>query len=114
MLEQSGKFRVVSNLGDIFEIVQGRQHNIYKLNAQGVRVEEWCVHVADWTVPNEDNMLAQKLCIETDIEDLYRQANVWCLPQRLMIHAAGSAARVYNPAPEARTAPALELAASAF
>jgi hypothetical protein len=89
MLEQSGKFRVVSNLGDIFEIVQGRQHNIFKLDVHGVRREEWCIHIRDHTVPDSDNMLAQKLCIETDVEDLYRQANVWSLPNRLMIHQAG-------------------------
>jgi hypothetical protein len=88
MLEQSGKFRVVSNLGSIFEIVQGRQHNIFKLNAQGVRCEEWCVHVADWSVPDFDNMLAQKLCIETNVEELLWQANVWSLPARLMLHTS--------------------------
>jgi len=89
LLEQRGVFRVVSNLGNIFEIVQGRQHNIFKLNAlTGVRIEEWCVHVAPYDVPDFDNMLAQKLCIETDEDELRWQANVWSLPNRGLINSS--------------------------
>ncbi len=97
MLEQAGKFRVVSNLGEVFEIVQGRQHNIFKLNAQGVRCEELCVHVAPFDIPDWDNMLAQKLCVETDVEDMCMQANIWSLPNKLLIHSAGRARAPRDP-----------------
>lgn len=58
----------------IFELQRGRVANIRELNAQGHLVARWCVHPR-LDVPDADTMLAQKLWLEHDCEELLRIAN---------------------------------------
>jgi hypothetical protein len=89
---ERGFFTVVGSRGGIYEIHTGRTHNIYKVDARGRRLEEWCVHVES-DIPDYDNMVAQKLELETNEDGLRRLANVWSLPNHLMIHHAERQAR---------------------
>lgn len=75
MLRTQRKFRIVSNLGNIFEIYEGRMHNIYKLDMAGNTIENWCV-LPHGELAQGDVMLAQKLWLETDEAETERRANV--------------------------------------
>jgi hypothetical protein len=75
MLRTHRKFRVVSNLGNIFEIREGKMHNIYKLDMAGNVLENWCV-LPHGELAQGDVMLAQKLWLETDEAETERCANV--------------------------------------
>jgi hypothetical protein len=75
MLRNHRKFRVVSNLGNIFEIREGRMHNIYKLDMAGNSIENWCV-LPRGELAQCDAMLAQKLWLETDEAETERCANI--------------------------------------
>lgn len=81
-------FRVVSDMGGIFEIEYGRMHNVFALDHNGARVEEWCVTpLGDF--PIWDVMLAQKLALETDSVALADRANIRDLKTgRMVRHAA--------------------------
>lgn len=92
MFERENKFRVVGSRGGIYEIRQGRTHNIFKLDLEGRQIEEWCVHVEAY-LPDCDNMLAQKLDLETNEDGLRLLANIWSRPSGLMIQSAQRQAR---------------------
>lgn len=85
--ERDKAFLVVSNLGHIFKITQKRIHGVFKLNAEGLEIEEWCV-TPNGPIPVCDVMLAQKLALETDEGALRAEANVWELPSRRMVYSA--------------------------
>lgn len=74
-MDRDQKFLCVSDLGEIFEITTRRMHNVFRLNLQGRRVEEWCV-TPFGNFPVYDIMLAQKLALETDSASLRERANV--------------------------------------
>lgn len=85
--ERCRAFRVVSNLGNIFEIAHARTHGIHKLDMQGNQVEQWCT-TPNGRIPICDVMLAQKLYLETDEAGLRQTANVWVMPGFRMVHTA--------------------------
>ncbi len=73
--EQSKKITVVGgHTKNRYEIVKGRAHNIFRLTAEGKRAVEFCVHVED-VVPDDDNVLSQKLMLECAEEELLKIAN---------------------------------------
>jgi hypothetical protein len=78
MMRTQKKFRIVSNKGNIFEIRHGRMHNIFRLDLQGNAVEEWCVLPQGELAPG-DVMLAQKLGLECDEDDVAKHANITVL-----------------------------------
>lgn len=68
-------FRVVSDMGGIFEIEPKQMHNVFALDHTAKRVEEWCV-TPQGDFPVHDVMLAQKLALETDSLALAERANI--------------------------------------
>lgn len=76
--EADKQFHVVSEHGRRYCIRHGRQHNIFEVDADGRRLKELCVHVRE-AVPDEDNLLAQKLALELCEDHLLATANVWDL-----------------------------------
>jgi hypothetical protein len=87
MLRTHHKFRIVSNLGNIFEICEGRMHNIYKLNMEGYRVENWCV-LPSGELAQCDVMLAQKLWLESDEAETERCANITHIATGRLVRSA--------------------------
>ncbi len=77
--EKKGAFRVEGSNGGIYEIECSKvQHNIWRCDHTGRRVEELCVHLrGDARCPDSDHHLAQKLALETDEDSLRRIANKW-------------------------------------
>ena len=72
---KKNKITVIGNSSRLkYEILNGRAHNIFRLNKKGQRVAEFCVHVEDG-VPNEDNVLSQKLMLENAENILIGMAN---------------------------------------
>lgn len=74
-LHRDRQIHVWSKSGKSFRIKCGRQHNIFEMDAEGKDIREYCIHVKD-VVPNFDNMLAQKLMLESYEEEFLRVANV--------------------------------------
>lgn len=72
---ENGYFTVVGGSGRRYRIKRGRQHNIDELDSNGRRIANLCGHVGD-AVPDEDNVLIQKLMLETDEEQFRRIANI--------------------------------------
>lgn len=72
---EHGELTVMGSSGRVYAIQRGRAHNVFELDAQGRRIREFCGHVRD-AVPDDDNVLAQKLLIECDEEEFRRLANV--------------------------------------
>ena len=72
------EFVVEGSNGRRYLIRHGRQHNVFEIDNDGERIVEICGHVRDH-VPNEDNMAAQKLALETDADTFLRIANRWDL-----------------------------------
>lgn len=75
--ERLKRFHVVGNDGKVYRLRRGWAGNLDVVeNAQSEDViERWCVHPRS-SVPAEDNLLAQKLMLETDAGELRRIANV--------------------------------------
>jgi hypothetical protein len=102
MFGESRCFRVVSNLGTVFVLFRQRTHGVFKLDAQGNKVEEWCV-TPNGRIPLDDVLVMQKLALETDELALRAQANVWVLTgsQRgQMVHRAPSQYDQYSDRPD--------------
>jgi hypothetical protein len=72
------RFHVRSQRGLRYCIHRGRQHNVFLVDDDGRRLVEYCGHVRD-AVPDEDNVLAQKLLLEHDEETFLGIANRWKL-----------------------------------
>lgn len=68
------KFRVEAPSGRVYELRRGWAGNVEELGADGKPVNMLCIHPGV-RVPEEDNLLAQKLMIETDEEAFRRTAN---------------------------------------
>lgn len=92
--EASKSFVVTSRSGRRYRITLGRAHNVHELDADGKPALELCGHVADYAVPNGDNVLAQKLMLEASEEEYLKLANVWDLRSgRQMISRSGEPLR---------------------
>lgn len=72
--EEHKHFHVRARSGKRYRIQCGRAHNVFTVRKDGLAVIEHCAHVGA-AVPNEDNILAQKLLIEHDEEAFLRTAN---------------------------------------
>jgi len=59
----------------VYRIEHGYAGNVKLLGADGQPVKRYCIH-ADSRLPNEDQMLAQKLLLEANEEDFLRIANM--------------------------------------
>lgn len=76
--ERAGQFHVRSQRGRRYCLRLGRTHNVFEVDRVGQRLTEICCHVRD-AVPDEDNLLAQKLALELMEDDFLRTANRWDL-----------------------------------
>jgi hypothetical protein len=75
MWKKTKNFHIIGSDGERYELDARKQwHNIFKLNKEGKRVEEFCIYQSGGT-PLSDNHLMQKLIIEADTELLRRVAN---------------------------------------
>lgn len=59
-----------------YRIHHGSSGNVKLLNEKGHSVKSYCIHAVDQGIPNEDNMLLQKLLIEHDEERFLKTANI--------------------------------------
>lgn len=89
--ERRSRIFVDGSDGRRYMIKKGRQHNVFVVDARGRALEELCGHVAPY-IPDEDNMLAQKLHIETDAHGFRQVCNIWDLTggRRQIIHHSGA------------------------
>lgn len=85
MLRTRKKFRIVSNLLNIFEIRLFKTHNIYKLDLNGQAVENWCV-LPKGDLALGDVLLAQKVWLETDEADTAKYANITHIASGRLTH----------------------------
>lgn len=85
--KEKEQIHVVSPRGRRYCIRKGRAHNVFEVDQRGRRVKELCGHVSE-SVPNADNVLAQKLAIELMEEQFLATCNVWDLtiPGRPLIN----------------------------
>lgn len=68
------EFTTTGSDGKRYLIRLGRQHNVFELDDNGDRVTNICGHVSD-RVPDEDNIAAQKLALETNAPAFLATAN---------------------------------------
>jgi hypothetical protein len=69
-------FEVLSKDGTRrYRIRRGWAGNVTVIDLKGREVEKLCIH-PDISVPQEDNLLAQKLLLEADEEEFRRTANI--------------------------------------
>ena len=61
-----------------YRIRKGWSKNIEELDEESKPKHVYCIHPAIW-VPNQDNMLAQKLLLDTDEAAFLAKANKWAL-----------------------------------
>lgn len=74
-IEQHGYFDVTLPNGNVYRIKKGWSHNVQRVLPNGqVARGTLCAHPVD-SVPNYDNMLAQKFMLETDEQAFLRIAN---------------------------------------
>lgn len=71
--EKDKHFHVVAG-GKTYRIRKGWSGNVELLNGKGEVLSRYCIHPTTY-VPEEDNMLAQKLMLETAEEEFVRVAN---------------------------------------
>ncbi len=77
-LEHKGYFHVVVGKGDRkrrYRVERKAQHNVYLLDREGKVEREFCTILPE--CPLEDQLLVQKLYLETDEKAFYEAANVW-------------------------------------
>lgn len=74
-LEQKKCFFLHTPDGKKFRIDRGRTGNVKLVNARDEVIESYCIH-PKIACPDADTMLAQKLLIETDLEQFERVANI--------------------------------------
>ena len=70
------RFTVHLPNGNRYMVRKGRHGNIERIDEQGKRIENLCVHVAPHKIPDCDNMAAQKLMLESNEPELRRIANI--------------------------------------
>lgn len=74
-LEEEGWFLVIGKSGKIYRLRKGRVGNIDELDLEGNVVKTLCSHPGP-QLPNADDLVAQKLFLETDDEYVHQNANV--------------------------------------
>jgi len=74
-LEKEDWFLVIGKSGRIYRLRRGRVGNIDLLSPEGKVLRTLCSHPGP-RLPNADDLVAQKLYLETDDEYVQRQANV--------------------------------------
>lgn len=79
--ERANRFELLVG-GRTYQIARGYQGNIYLMEG-GARVESYCIH-GDTRLPEADQVLAQKLLLESNPDEFHRVAN----PRRMAL--AGS------------------------
>lgn len=62
--------------GHTYIIKRGFGHNVYRLDADGHPVAEYCIIISDWSIPDYDLMLAQKLLLETNPHEFEAVSNI--------------------------------------
>ena len=67
------KFRLLTKSGTEYEVQKGWAGNVVLIK-KGKAVERFCIHPKE-SVPEQDNMLAQKLLLEANEEEFLRIAN---------------------------------------
>lgn len=70
------RFTVHLPNGNHYMIRQGRHGNIERIDESGKRLENLCVHVAPYDIPDADNLAAQKLMLECNEPELRKIANI--------------------------------------
>jgi hypothetical protein len=76
---EGGEFTTTGSNGKRYLIRLGREHNVFEVDADGTRLVNICGHVRD-NIPNEDNMAAQKMALESDADAFLAIANSRTLP----------------------------------
>lgn len=82
--ERLQRFHVVGADGKLYRIRRGWSHNVELIEESDegrFLTEQFCIHPIE-RVPDEDNLLAQKLLLETDPERFRRIANITRLHRR--------------------------------
>lgn len=74
-LEEEGWFIVIGKSGKIYRLRKGRVGNIDQLDEEGRVVTTLCSHPGPY-LPNADDLVAQKMFLETDDEYVRQNANV--------------------------------------
>lgn len=74
-LKANGQFRVRTPSGRCYEIGRGHHANVFQLNADGKRTHRLCVY-PEGGLPEADCMLAQKLHLEANEEQLRQVAHI--------------------------------------
>jgi hypothetical protein len=72
--EAMGAFEVIgSETGTRYRIQEGRQQNVYEMDGKDRRIRGWCF-MPKGNLATGDVMLAQKIALETDEEDVMKVA----------------------------------------
>lgn len=77
-LLHSACFHVQGADGFRYQIRLGQAHNVFRVNETGQRVIEYCL-ITKGILPVCDQLLAQKVLLETDPETFHKTANAWSL-----------------------------------
>lgn len=73
--QETQSFRVISADGErVYRVKRGWSGNVELIRPDGRVAARYCIHPREW-VPEQDNMLAQKLLLETDEQAFLRIAN---------------------------------------
>lgn len=72
--EANNRFFVISSTGRKFCIHLGRQHNLWLVDDNNQHTTGYCGHIREY-VPDEDNVLAQMLLLQSDEAEFLRVAN---------------------------------------
>lgn len=67
-------FHVVTADGKRYRLKKGWAGNVEEIDAAGKAIARYCIHPRE-SVPHDDNLLAQKLLLETDEREFRRIAN---------------------------------------
>lgn len=77
---QDNAFIVHGSDGGVYELQLGRYHNIFRIDEDHNHIEELCGAVEE-AVPDEDNLVAQKLWLETNESYFRSLCNIWSINQ---------------------------------
>ncbi len=77
-LTHSACFHVQGADGFRYQIRLGQAHNVFRVDETGQRVVEYCL-ITKGILPVCDQLLAQKVLLETDPETFHKTANAWSL-----------------------------------
>lgn len=75
-LEEHDQFHTRGADGHVYRIKRGFGHNVYRLDETGHPVAEYCIIINDWSIPDYDLMLAQKLLLDTNPHEFEAVSNI--------------------------------------